>query len=101
MKEKLTTLPQAARLVKEGALLGFTTATENVPMAFVRELVRAGVKGLRVVTLPGGGLNADLLIGAGAVAEYETCHCSLGDLGPAPQFQRALRAGKYKLKDNT
>jgi glutaconate CoA-transferase subunit A len=53
------------------------------------------------VTMSGGGLNVDLLIGAGAVAEYETCACSLGDYGHAPNFQRALRKGTILMKDST
>ncbi len=73
MKEKITSLEEAARLVKDGYLLGLTSHSENAPMAFLRELVRLGRKNLRVATLTGGSLNVDLLIGAGAVAEYETC----------------------------
>ena len=37
----------------------------------------------------------------GVVAEYETCSCALGAYGPAPNFQRALRAGLIKMKDTT
>jgi glutaconate CoA-transferase subunit A len=102
MKEKILPLEEAAGLVKDGSLLGFTTpALENCPMAFLRELVRRGRKNLRVAALTGGSLNVDLLIGAGAVAEYEACHHSLGGYGPAPNFQRALRGGSLKMKDNT
>ena len=101
MKEKLTSFEEAARLVKDGYLLGLTSPSENAPMAFLRELVRLGRKNLRVATLTGGSLNVDLLIGAGAVAEYEACHHSLGGYGPAPNFQRALRGGSLKMKDNT
>jgi glutaconate CoA-transferase subunit A len=102
MQEKLTSLKEAAGLVRDGALLGLTTSTvDNAPMAFLRELLRRDSKSLRLVTLTGGGLNADLLIGAGVVAEYETCSCSLGIYGPAPNFQRALRASLIKMKDST
>ena len=102
MKEKIFSLEEAASWVKDGSLLGFTTPDLACsPMAFLREIVRQGVKNLRVATLPAGGLNVDFLIGAGAVAEYETCACSLGEWGPAPNFQRALRSNSFKLKDNT
>ena len=102
MKTKLASLEEAAGAVKDGMLLGMTTSIlENAPMAFLREIIRRGVKGLSVATLTGGGLNIDLLIGAGIVGEYETCYCSLGDLGPAPTFQRAIRARRLKMKDNT
>jgi glutaconate CoA-transferase subunit A len=102
MRNKLITLEQAAAIVKNGSLLGLTTSTvDNAPMAFLRELIRHGTKQLRLVTLTGGGLNADLMIGAGEIAEYETCSCVLGPYGAAPNFQRALRAGLMRMKDTT
>jgi len=102
MKSKIVALNEAAGAVKDGMLLGMTTSIlENAPMAFLREIIRRGVTGLRVATLTGGGINVDLLIGAGIVEEYETCYCSLGGLGPAPNFQRAIRARRLKMKDNT
>ena len=102
MPNKLTPLDQAAAMIKDSTLLGLTTSTtDNAPMAFLREVIRQGTKQLRLVSLTGGGLNADLLIGAGIVAEYETCSCVLGPYGAAPHFQRALRAGLMKMKDTT
>ncbi len=102
MKEKILSLSEAGGWVQNGTLLGFTSqSVKNSPMAFLRELVRRKVRNLRMATLTGGGLYTDLLIGAGAVAEYETCHCSLGDYGPAPNFQRALRLRSVKMKDST
>lgn len=102
MREKLVPLDQAAAVLKNGMLLGLTTSTiDNAPMAFLHEVIRRGVKQLRLVILTGGGLNADLMIGASVVAEYETCSCVLGSYGPAPNFQRALRAGLMKMKDTT
>lgn len=102
MKDKLLPLEEAVGFVKNGSTLGLAaTDLENAPMAFLRQLVRSGIKDLSVVTLPGGGLCIDFLIGAGTVAEYETCFCSLGDYGQAPNFQRALRLHSIKIKDNT
>ena len=102
MRDKCLSLEHAAAIVKDNTLIGLTTATvDNAPMAFLREVIRGGATRLRLVTLTGGGLNADLLIGAGVVAEYETCSCSLSLYGPAPNFQRALRTGLIKMKDST
>jgi len=102
MQTKLVSLEQAASVVKDGFLLGLTTSTtDNAPMAFLRKAIRQGAKQVRLVTLTGGGLNADLMIGAGVVAEYETCSCALGPYGAAPNFQRALRSGLTKMKDTT
>jgi glutaconate CoA-transferase subunit A len=102
MREKVLSLSEAAGWVQNGTLLGFTCQfLENAPMALIREVVRRKTRGLRVATLPGGGLHVDFLIGAGAVEEYEACHCSLGDYGPAPNFQRALRLRSIQMKDST
>ena len=102
MREKLSSLESAAAKVQDGMLLGMTTATiDNAPMAFLRALIRREIQQLRLVTLTGGGFNADLLLGAGIVTEYETCSCTLGSYGAAPHFQRAIKAGRIKLKDNT
>ena len=102
MKDKLVPLEEAVRVCRDGSLLGLTVSTlDHAPMAFLRALLRRDPRKLRVVTMSGGGLNVDLLIGAGAVAEYETCACSLGDYGHAPNFQRALRKGTILMKDST
>jgi len=102
MREKLLSLQEAASFVKSGSTLGLMgPPLENEPMSFLREMVRQGTRDLRVVTLPGGGLGIDFLIGAGVVAEYETSFCSLGEYGQAPHFQKGLRLHSFKLKDNT
>lgn len=102
MKEKIISLKEAAASVQEENLLGFSSQfLESGPMSFARELLRQGVKRLKITTLPGGGLYVDLLLGAGLVTEYETCYCSLGDYGPAPNFQRAINKQAVKIKDNT
>ena len=102
MKDKLVSLEEAVGVCRDGSLLAMTVATlDHAPMAFLRALLRRDLRALRVVTMSGGGLNVDLLIGAGAVAEYETCACSLGDYSHAPNFQRALRTGMLLMKDST
>ena len=102
MREKYQSLDNAVASLPEGALLGMTSAVlDNAPMAFLRALVRRRLTRLQLVTLTGGGLNADLLIGAGVVSAYETCSCALGAYGQAPNFQRAVRAGLIKMKDST
>ena len=102
MRDKRLPLEEAAAVVTDGVLIGLTTSTmDNAPMAFLRSVVRQGAQNLRLITLTGGGLNADLLIGAGILAEYETCSCSCGPYGPAPNFQRAVKSSLIHLKDST
>ena len=102
MRDKRLPLEEAVAHVAAGALLGLTSATvDNAPMAFLRAVIRQGIAQLRLVTMTGGGLNADLLIGAGVLTEYETCSCTCGPYGHAPNFQRAVKASLIQMKDST
>jgi glutaconate CoA-transferase subunit A len=47
------------------------------------------------------GMCADLLIGAGCVAEIETSAVSLGEAGLAPRFSEAAERGEIVLRDAT
>ena len=70
-------------------------------MEVVRALVRRKAKGLRLLGVPILGLSADLLIGAGCVAEVETSAVSLGEAGLAPRFTEAVERGLVKVRDAT
>ena len=71
------------------------------PMEAVRALVRRGAKGLHLVTVPTGGMIADLLIGAGCVKIIESAGVSLGEFGPAREFANAVKSGSVEIKDST
>jgi glutaconate CoA-transferase subunit A len=96
----------AAR-VPHGASLTVHKGDEpDVPMALALALVRRGVRGLQLVTLPtaaypASGLMVDLLIGAGCVAAVETSGISLHELGAAPRFTQAVRSGRLRVRDST
>ena len=70
-------------------------------MEVVRALIRRKAKGLRLLGVPILGLSADLLIGAGCVAEIETSAVSLGEAGLAPRFTEAVEKGLIRVKDAT
>jgi glutaconate CoA-transferase subunit A len=55
---------------------------------------------LRLILAPGGAVNADLLIGAGAVASVEMGNVLLGELGFAPCFTRLAQAGRLEVRDS-
>jgi len=100
MKTVRLTMAEAVGLVKEGDQVIFGEGDPQ-PMAFIRELLGRGVKGLNLVT-KGGSLNIDLMVGAGAAASVESCGMGLGSFGRnAPNFVRWLKAGRFKAKDNT
>lgn len=101
------TVDQLAALVPDGASLTLNKGDEpDVPMALGKALIRRGVRGLHVITLPtaafpASGMLVDLLIGAGCVASVETSGISLHELGPAPRFSAAVKAGTLKVIDAT
>jgi glutaconate CoA-transferase subunit A len=67
----------------------------------VRALIRRNAKGLKLLGVPVLGLSADLLIGAGCVAEVETSAVSLGEAGLAPRFTEAAEQGEIVVRDAT
>ena len=59
------------------------------------------MRDLHLVALPTSTLQADLLIGAGAIATLETSAVSLGEFGPAPRFTDAMLNGRIRMLDAT
>ena len=70
-------------------------------MEAVRAVVRKKSKGLRLLGVPVLGMCADLLIGAGCVAEVESSAVSLGEAGLAPRFSEAAEKGEIVVRDAT
>src|SRR4051812_10580441 len=70
-------------------------------MALVHALIRRNARGLRLLGVPVLGLSADLLIGAGCVAEVHSSAVSLGEAGLAPRFSEAAEKGSLKVVDYT
>ena len=96
--EPLETL---AERISDGAMIAVPPDYSFVPMALTRALVRKEARGLRLLATPQTGIQADLLIGAGCVATIETAAVSLGELGPAPRFVAAVKAGTLEIIDST
>ena len=94
-------IDDAIALIGDGCMLVVPREVSGVPMAATRALIKRGVKRLHLVALPTSSLQADLLIGADAVATLETSAVSLGEFGPAPRFTAAVTSGAIKMKDAT
>ena len=90
-----------AALVPDGALLALPPDYSHPPMALVRALIVQRKKNLRLLGVPVLGLCADMLIGAGCVAEVESSAVSLGEAGLAPRFSEAVEKNLLKVKDAT
>ncbi|MFH1604148.1 MAG: CoA transferase [Pseudomonadota bacterium] len=100
-QEPLCSLEQLAAAVPDGAKLVVPSDNCGVAMSATRELVRRGVRGLHLVCVPTSGLQAEILVGAGAVATLETSAVTLGEFGPAHRFIDALRNGRIRILDST
>jgi glutaconate CoA-transferase subunit A len=87
--------------IARGQSIAMPADNAGVSMAATAALIEAGIAGLKLVCVPVGGMQADLLIGAGAVAAIETSAVSLGEAGGAPRFAAAIRAGSFALSDST
>lgn len=90
-----------AEQIPDGALLGLPPDYSMPAMAVVHALIRRGARGLRLLGVPVLGMSADLLIGAGCVAEVESSAVSLGEAGLAPRFTEAVERGEIRMKDAT
>ncbi len=97
---RFISLAEAARLVADGATVALAGNVDMSPIGLVRELIRQGRRGLRLVLVPSGGLAADLLIGAGAAASAEFGSLHLGEYGVAPAFKRLVEAGRFRPLDS-
>ena len=97
-------LPDAEAIAAEipdGALIGLPPDYSLPAMEVVRALIRRRARGLKLLGVPVLGFSADLLIGAGCVAEVETSAVSLGEAGLAPRFTEAAQKGEIKIRDAT
>ena len=98
---KLTTLAEAARLVRAGDMIGIGGMTlYRKPMAFVRELARSGTKELTLLGFT-SSFEAELLAAAGVLGTIRTCYFGLEFLGLAPRLRRATEEGRIKIVEET
>lgn len=96
-----TSIEALAAAIPDGAVLAIPKDSSGPALAATRELVRRGIRNLHLVCVPVGGLQADILIGAGAVGTLETSAVTLGEYGSAPRFTAAVRNGSLRLLDAT
>src|SRR6267143_2003193 len=92
---------EIAAQIADGALVAMPPDYSLPAMEVVRALIRRRARGLRLLGVPVLGFSADLLIGAGCVAEVETSAVSLGEAGLAPRFTEAAQKGEIKIRDAT
>ncbi len=89
------------QLVRDGdtVALGGSWLSSH-PMAAVRQLVRGGRRDLDLVSLT-GGLDVDVLVGAGCARSVAFSFVSLGPFGGAPRFRDAVERGAVATDEHT
>ncbi|MCW5750818.1 MAG: CoA synthetase [Alphaproteobacteria bacterium] len=87
--------------IADGTRLAIPANYAGVAMAATAALIRRGVRDLHLVCVPTSGLQADMLIGAGAVASVESSAVTLDEFGTGPRFVEAVRRGSIRLMDAT
>lgn len=100
-QEIIVPLSELIHPIANGMKVAVPKDQSGVAMSATRELVRRGVRDLHLVCVPIAGIQADILIGCGAVRALETSGITLGEFGGGPRFADALRTGSLIMRDAT
>lgn len=95
------TVEALAARIPNGARIALPADYSGCAMTAVRALMRRGVRDLHIVSVPQGGFQVDMLIGAGCVARVEAAAVTLGEYGLAPRFTAAIKSGEIEMWDAT
>ena len=99
--DKRLSLRDAITTVRDGSrvALGGMTLYRR-PVAAALALAAAGRRELELITLT-GGMETDLLIGAGCVRKLRSCYVGLEVAGFAPHFTQAAQRGSLEIVEET
>jgi glutaconate CoA-transferase subunit A len=97
MTNKVITLEEAAKLVKDGDMVAFGgNVLHRAPMAFAREIIRQRKKSLKVVKTAGAH-EVDILCAAGCVDSVDAGFISYEtEYGLANHYRKAVQSGEVK-----
>jgi glutaconate CoA-transferase, subunit A len=98
---EILSLDALAARIPDGACVALPADYSGCAMEAVRALMRRGVRNLHLVSVPQGGFQVDMLIGAGCVTRIEAAAVTLGEYGLAPRFTAAIKAGSIEMRDAT
>jgi glutaconate CoA-transferase, subunit A len=96
--DKRTTAQEVVAELRDGMTIGIGGwGSRRKPMALVREILRAGLKDLTVVTY--GGPDVGLLCAAGALRKLVYGFVSLDSIPLEPHFRRARQEGRLEVME--
>ena len=99
--DKRADLETAAGLVRPGSMVALGGGlSARLPMALVRQLIRAGTDDLHVVG-SAHSIDVDLLVAAGSISVCEESYVGYEqDHGLAPSFRRAAQQGSLEVRES-
>lgn len=92
---------QLAAQIPNGAKICVPPDYAGVAMELTRAMVRRGVRDIHLVCVPVSGLQAELLIGSGAIKTLETSAITLGEYGTAHRFVAGIKGKQFEMLDAT
>jgi glutaconate CoA-transferase subunit A len=99
--DKRQSLRDAIATIRDGSRIALGGMTlYRRPVAAALALAAAGRRQLEIMTLT-GGVETDLLIGAGCVSKLRSCYTGLEVAGFAPHFTRAVQDGTLEIVEET
>ncbi|MBD3256341.1 MAG: hypothetical protein GF383_14685 [Candidatus Lokiarchaeota archaeon] len=102
MDSKLMSLSEAVdAYVQNGDIVGIGGLSFwRKPVSLCREIIRQGKKNLTLCTFV-GGIEIDMLVGAGCVSEIKASFVGMEVFGMAPNYRKAIESGKIKVSEET
>lgn len=92
-------LEEAAAAIPDGAAIGIGGfVTTNKPIALLRQLMRAGKKGLTVIAAP-SGLEVDMLIARGMVDKLITPYVGAEAISPLGPFHSKWAGRSFQIEE--
>ena len=99
--DKRIRLADAVAAIRDGDRIGLGGMTlYRRPVAAALALAAAGRRSLELVSLT-GGVETDLLIGAGCVRTVRSCYVGLEVVGFAPHYTRRVQEGSLEIVEET
>src|SRR5690606_41665939 len=97
----LPSVDALAARIPNGAKIAVPPDYSGVAMELTRAMIRRDIRDLHLVCVPVSALQADMLIGSGAVATLETSAVTLREYGGAPRVSAKQKPGAYRIIDAT
>ncbi|TFF92898.1 MAG: CoA transferase subunit A, partial [Promethearchaeota archaeon] len=101
-KSKLLSLEEAiSTYVDDGDLVGIGGLSFwRKPMSACREIIKQEKKDLTICTFV-GGIEVDMLVGAGCVSEVRASFVGMEVFGMAPNFRKGVEEKKIKISEES